>query len=121
MDNCSLPSSSSTISSNINIGDVLLLKALKSSWPLPAQCRLWPIKAGERDKPVGGREGARKKKQRDSEEKIERSWGEMKKKKGKKKEKTRETETSRRKECKQRKSLRPEPAAIVFVISENQK
>jgi hypothetical protein len=95
MDNCSLPSSLSTISSNINIGDVLLLKALKSSWPLPAQCRLWPIKAGERDEPVGGREGARKKKQRDSEEKIERSWGEMKKKKGKKREKKRKNERDR--------------------------
>jgi hypothetical protein len=49
MDNCSLPSPSSTVSSNRNIGDVLSLKALKSSWPLPAQGRLWPIKAGEKD------------------------------------------------------------------------
>jgi hypothetical protein len=44
---------------------------------------------------VGGREGARKKKQRDSEEKIERSWGEMKKKKGKKREKKRKNERDR--------------------------
>jgi hypothetical protein len=75
MDNCSLPSSLSTISSNINIGDVLLLKALKSSWSLPAQCRLWPIKAGERDEPVGGREGARKKKSNETVKKKHRGAG----------------------------------------------
>jgi hypothetical protein len=56
MDNCSLPSSSSTVSSNRNIGDVSSLKALKSSRPLPAQGRLWPIKAGRKERDRGERE-----------------------------------------------------------------
>jgi len=79
MDNCSLPSPSSTVSSNRNIGDVLSLKALKSSWPLPAQGRLWPIKAGEKDEPRRDRGGKRiRRRNREAERKMGRQSEERK-------------------------------------------
>jgi hypothetical protein len=92
MDNCSLPSSSSTVSSNRNIGDVLSLKALKSSWPLPAQGRLWPIKAGEKDEPRRDRGGKRiRRRNREAERKMGRQSEERKERVQKK--------TEERKQC----------------------
>jgi hypothetical protein len=86
MDNCSLPSPSSTVSSNRNIGDVLSLKALKSSWPLPAQGRLWPIKAGEKDEPRRDRGGKRiRRRNREAERKMGRQSEERKERVQKKK------------------------------------
>jgi hypothetical protein len=50
---------------------------LKSSWPLPAQGRLWPIKAGEKDEWRGGNTG-RKTRQRGEEDKEEKQRGRKK-------------------------------------------